>query len=274
MKPSNESRIDEFLAGYVMGELTAEELQELEDSLQSIGAQSLSELERISSTVSLAAIAQTEALPDHLRQAISANGRELIAVANLDRNIDFRPSQVNRARRLRETLAWIACLAASILAFVFWQNRSLAPNQMERTVLTRDALIAKAPDLIRASWRKGTTPLKNEVTGDVIWSDSAQSGFMRFVGLPVNDPNVSQYQLWIYDPTRDSEPVDGGVFDISSPAESVIAIRAKLPVDQPVAFAVTIEKPGGVVVSELENLPLLAYVRANDRQTNPNSPEI
>ncbi|MCU0709749.1 MAG: hypothetical protein MUF23_15805 [Pirellula sp.] len=47
-------------------------------------------------------------------------------------------------------------------------------------------------------------------------------------------------------------------FDPTS--EAIIAIHAKLRVNQPKAFAVTIEKPGGVVVSTQEQLPLLAVV--------------
>ena len=80
--------------------------------------------------------------------------------------------------------------------------------------------------------------------------------------MPVNDPGVEQYQLWIIDPRRDDEPIDGGVFDISKSGEVIVPINAKLDVISPQAFAVTIEKPGGVVVSTQERLPLLAKVDA------------
>lgn len=83
---------------------------------------------------------------------------------------------------------------------------------------------------------------------------------MTIRGLPVNDISKEQYQLWIIDPTRDEKPVDGGVFDISNATQSIISIRAKLQVDKPTLFAITIEKPGGVVVSDQKRLPLLAKV--------------
>ncbi len=83
---------------------------------------------------------------------------------------------------------------------------------------------------------------------------------MHFHGLPKNDPGKEQYQLWIIDPTRDDEPIDGGVFDASGAADVVIPIQAKLAVGSPQAFAITIEKPGGVVVSKQDRLPLLASV--------------
>ena len=78
--------------------------------------------------------------------------------------------------------------------------------------------------------------------------------------MPPNDPSQEQYQLWIIDPERDAEPIDGGVFDVASSGEVVVPIQAKLKVLKPAAFAITIEKPGGVVVSTQERLPLLAQV--------------
>ena len=84
---------------------------------------------------------------------------------------------------------------------------------------------------------------------------------MCFVGMPVNDPTVEQYQLWIIDPERDDEPIDGGVLDITGTGEVFVAIDAKLNVIEPAALVITIEKPGGVVVSTQERLPLLAAVQ-------------
>ena len=67
---------------------------------------------------------------------------------------------------------------------------------------------------------------------------------MCFVGMPVNDPTVEQYQLWIIDPERDDEPIDGGVLDITGTGEVFVAIDAKLNVIEPAALVITIEKPG------------------------------
>ena len=67
----------------------------------------------------------------------------------------------------------------------------------------------------------------------------------------------------IIDPSRDEKPVDGGVFDIASFGESIVAIQAKLRVNKPTVFAITVEKPGGVVVSDQTRLPLLAKSAVN-----------
>ncbi|MCA9254371.1 MAG: anti-sigma factor [Phycisphaerales bacterium] len=111
-------------------------------------------------------------------------------------------------------------------------------------------LEAEATDVQHCPWTSGLESYRT-VRGEVIWSDARQCGFLRLQGLPPNDPKRAQYQLWIVDPTRDDKPVDGGVFDIPEDTkETLVPIHAKLNVSHPRVFAITLEKPGGVVVSE------------------------
>ena len=97
------------------------------------------------------------------------------------------------------------------------------------------------------------------VTADVVWDPATQTGYLHLVGLAVNDPAVRQYQIWIFDGGRDKRyPVDGGVFDVPADSgEVVIPIHATLPVLKLAAFAVTVEKPGGAVVSGREHVVAL-----------------
>jgi len=142
----------------------------------------------------------------------------------------------------------------------------------------RDALIeahANDEDLLRYAWTPTEDPaVVGEVTGELIWDEERDEGYMTITGLEVNDPSQFQYQLWIFDATRPlgelpqhgdafgglltQRPIDGGVFDITDTGEVVIPIDAKLLVQQGVAFAVTVEPPGGVVVSDRSRVPLLA----------------
>ncbi|QDV08050.1 Anti-sigma-K factor rskA [Planctomycetes bacterium Poly30] len=114
------------------------------------------------------------------------------------------------------------------------------------------------PDVRQLAWQPlGDKPVK----GAVFWSDDANDGFMRIQGLPVNDPSEFQYQLWIFrgsDPAAEPHPVDGGVFDVAKNGEVIIPIDAKLGVGEASLFAVTVEKPGGVVVSGREKIVALA----------------
>ena len=145
----------------------------------------------------------------------------------------------------------------------------VAPVETAAVPLTalerRDQLIAGATDLRRVTWSPTDHSLATGVTGEVVWSDEAQEGYMTFRGLAWNDPTRRQYQLWVFDAARsDERPVDGGVFDIPATGgdavDVIVPIDAKLRVEEATLFAVTLERPGGVVVSSREDLVLLAPV--------------
>ena len=168
---------------------------------------------------------------------------------------------------------WLAAAACLVLAVLGWQ-RTPPPAPVavvtppapvvpvERPVPTaaeeRAALLAKA-DSLKITLGATKDPAAAGMTGDVVWDPVTQRGFLHFAGLAANDPAVLQYQIWIFDAGRDKRyPVDGGVFDVPANAtEVVIPIRASLMVLKPAAFAVTIEKPGGVVVSGREHVVAL-----------------
>ncbi|MFM8633793.1 MAG: anti-sigma factor domain-containing protein, partial [Planctomycetia bacterium] len=118
---------------------------------------------------------------------------------------------------------------------------------------------------VTVAWKAGEDPViaaPGADLGDVVWSPSRQRGFMRIRGLAANDPGKEQYQLWIFDAERNADyPVDGGVFNVTADGEVVVPIDPRLPVGRATLFAVTVEKPGGVVVSTRERVPLLAAVQ-------------
>lgn len=126
-------------------------------------------------------------------------------------------------------------------------------NEQKRALLAEDGVL-------EWKWLPSEDPAALVATGSVVWSNERQEGFLTFQKLAANDPTREQYQLWIIDGQRDpAQPVDGGVFDIEQTDDEVIVrIDAKLQVFDPQAFAVTIEQPGGVVVSDRSRLPLLA----------------
>ncbi|MHC5029098.1 MAG: anti-sigma factor, partial [Planctomycetota bacterium] len=155
-------------------------------------------------------------------------------------------------------MPWFAAAACLALALLAWLPTS-APTFAE----ARADLLARATDAVSQTWTATDDAAANvggvAATGDVVWSDAAQRGYMRFKGLAANDPTKSQYQLWIFDTTQpEPTPIDGGVFDIDpATGEVIVPIRAKLRVARPWLFAVTVEKPGGVVVSQRTRLPVL-----------------
>ena len=167
------------------------------------------------------------------------------------------------------TYAVIAAAASIALAIgaVVWATRQQAGEPtVAKTPTAEEAraeLLATAKDATTLPWTATDDPNAKGATGDIVWSPSAQRGYMRFKGLTPNDIKTLQYQLWIFDKDRDQAfPVDGGVFDVSSTGEVIVEITAKLRVNEPVLFAVTIEKPGGVVVSKRERIVVTAAPKA------------
>ena len=160
------------------------------------------------------------------------------------------------ARGRRRSMMVAFATAASLIALAgvsWWVLRGRAAPT---AIAARAELLKSASDATTLAWQPKEAA---GAMGDVVWSPSTQRGYMRFVGLQPNDPRRSQYQLWIFDRQRDQAfPVDGGVFDVSSTGEVVIPIAAKLRVDDATLFAVTVERPGGVVVSKREHIAVIA----------------
>jgi anti-sigma-K factor RskA len=104
-------------------------------------------------------------------------------------------------------------------------------------------------------------PLAGRAEGAVVWDGREQRGYLKVEGLAPVDPTKGVYQLWIFDRRRDERyPVDGGVFTVSGDEAVVVPIRAPLEVAEPTLFAVTLEPPGGVVVSDRKRILLAGNV--------------
>ncbi|MEO6773013.1 MAG: sigma-70 family RNA polymerase sigma factor [Kofleriaceae bacterium] len=166
----------------------------------------------------------------------------------------------------RSVLPWLAAAACLLVASgaVWWALSHQAgpatlPAVATSPATARAALLASATDLAKLPWMTTQDLTAHGASGDVVWSPSAQRGYLRFVGLAPNDPAQFQYQLWIFDKTRDQAfPIDGGVFDVTSNGEVIIAIDPELHVNDLGMFAVTVERPGGVVVSKREHIVVTA----------------
>jgi hypothetical protein len=243
----------------------------------------LRDFERAAAAVTLAGTGGEQALPADLAARIARQAAEHFApaaatVVSLDAARSDRSGSSARSPTRQGTYGWFAAAACLVLAiFGWWRSPSPAPVAVVTppvvappVVVTpekpvpptaaeeRAALLAKS-DTLKISLGATKDPAAAGMSGDVVWDPATQRGFLHFTGLAVNDPAVHQYQIWIFDSGRDKRyPVDGGVFDVPANAgEIVIPIRASLMVRKPAAFAVTVEKPGGVVVSGREHVVAL-----------------
>jgi hypothetical protein len=247
--PSDAGRAEELFVADLLFGLTPDEEAEY-DRLRSTAAADFDSLAgAIGALDATWAGVSLMRLPTHLREKIRA-----------DALTELSPPRPRPARsRLTRVLPWAisaACAAALLVTLVL--NR---PAREPDAAQQRAQLLASAPDVVRAEWEQGPTPVPG-AGGDVAWSPAEQRGYMLFRGLPANEPTVEQYQLWIFDRNQSEKtPIDGGVFDVPAGGEVVVPVRAKLAVKDVYLFAVTVEKPGGVVVSSRERLPLVAKVQ-------------
>lgn len=243
-------RLQELLADRALFGLDAAEKTELAKLLAAMPKVDETQLDRLVAAVQLESLTEVTDLPPELSQKIKAQAA---------RSEPFVRSQAGKSvSNRRELLAWLACAASLMLAaFMAWgsSRTALSPSQL-LAELNRD------PQAMTVPWSAGPDDSGKNVSGEVVWSNRRQEGVMSFRGLPANNPKQTQYQLWIFDTAQDEKyPVDGGVFDIPpGQNEVLVPIHAKLGVADPTMFAITIEKPGGVVVSSRERLPLLAQI--------------
>lgn len=264
MNENLEERLLDLLCKQATEGLTPEETKEMNQLQISHGvAVDLQSLEMTAAAISLSGVRPDDKLPDHLKGAILARADEFFASKNAEPKIQFAVTDVpaRSTSSMWGLLGWLAAAAACIaLAVNIWVSRSRTIDQADLKTPTptpeqlspsqqRDRFMAAASDMVKAEWSAGKiTEIKP--AGDVVWSDAKQTGYLRVTGLPKNDPNKQTYQLWIVAGNQDAKtPVDGGTFDINLDGEVVIPIDAKVKTLDPKAFAITIEKPGGVVVS-------------------------
>jgi hypothetical protein len=155
-----------------------------------------------------------------------------------------------RSRSASRPVVWIAvaCLA---LVFIGLRLRGGGGGGLA-------AELERAPDALRLEWRPGAAA-GPPAAGELRWSGERQLGHARLRGLVANDPSESRYQLWIVDAERGGQAVPAGLFDVPAGDEAVeVELRPALPVGEPQRFAITEEKPAGVLVSRFERTIAIA----------------
>jgi len=270
MSTTREERIFDLLEKRTFDGLAPAEERELAELN---GNDDLS-LDLTAAALSLGELEEIEPMPSHIRAKIEDDAEEWLAGG---KTLAIEPvrSETKRSTTggsLWNWLGWaVAAAACLVLAANVYLTRigpspiagngptptptiqQLTPAQM------RERLVASATDIAQANIAAGKESYKP--TGDIVWSDAKQAGYIRITGLPKNDPDKEQYQLWIFDENQDPKtPIDGGVFNASSDGEIIIPINAKIKVKGAKVFAITVEKPGGVVVSKQEKVAALAKV--------------
>jgi anti-sigma-K factor RskA len=267
----------EAAALYVAGALTAEEAAAFEARMAE-DATCLAEFRKLE-CVAAALFASVQSLPPPANVRAALDSRIATNATIRDTNAgtvvlplgkEPGPPQRGTGKRANSgrrgwlgTAGWLAAAASLLFAVGLWLSlRPSAANPEQQRLTLLQTYGKPGSDVVKIDWTATNDPAARDASGDVVWSTSAQQGFVRFHGLAANAPGAYQYQLWLFDADRDERyPVDGGVFDIpANGGDVIVPITPKLRVGRPMMFALTIEKPGGVVVSTRERVTLVAKV--------------
>lgn len=268
MTAEEREKLLELLADKAVYGLSADEQRESDKmSIDEVYRDDLS-FELTAAAINLTAVDPAERMPAALRSRILASADEHFAKDDLQPTFEFEPK-----KSAWTWLGWLVAGAACIaLAVNIYTTRppsdvvkvATPTPSPEKPDARKDfeAMMASAESVKAAFAAMPKAPAElAQVSGDVVWSDVKQAGYMRLRGVPKNDPTKSTYQLWIFDETQSEKtPIDGGVFDITGDGEVIVPIDAKLKAKNPKAFAITVEKPGGVVVSGREKVVTLGAV--------------
>ena len=222
-----------------------------------------------------------EAMPAHLNAKLSSLADSMFAssvpvvaatveVDDIQPTFEFEPKKSSWSW-LGWAVASLACIALAVNVYFtrFEQPVTVAVAPTPTVTPEKPSPAKQFEDLnrsgniIKASL--GAVPdapaeLKG-VGGDVIWSDEKQVGYIRLRNIPQNDKAKSTYQIWIFEENQGVKtPIDGGTFDVDANGDVIIPITAKLKAKKPATFAITVEKPGGVVVSERKKIAAIGNV--------------
>ncbi len=278
MKENSEEIMLDLLykqAVYGLSEEETKHLSTLENKIPNLDS-----FELTAAAIAMIDLKTDAELPAGLRARILADAEEYFSTGDASAQVpaaleaptrEFTFVESKARRSIWPWLGWAVAAAACVALAVnlYWtrtpseivENPTPTPAQEEKLspAQKRQRLLESPAQLIVVKWGKGYVEEIGNVTGDVVWSDVNQEGYVRLNGLPVNDPDKETYQLWIFDESQDAKtPIDGGTFNIDTGGEVIIPINAGLKARNPKMFAVTIEKPGGVVVSKQEKVAAVA----------------
>ena len=219
--------------------------------------------------LALVKVAIDESLPQSLREKLLADASnqtassEPVTPASPGLKLSGTAAQPSSAQAQGfswtdgRAFGWYAAIAATIALCVLLLQPNQPATNDPTPLANQYAALAQDPDTVSGAWGFAGTDADERyanATGEVIYNTETQTGYMKLNGMPINNPTELQYQLWIVDGTRSNnettDRIDGGVFNVTAQGEVIIPIDAKIVARQPAVFAITVEKPGGVVVSK------------------------
>ena len=220
--------LEEQASLYVFGLLESAESAVFERRLESDADLRALVDELDEAAAAIAHNAPTRALPPELRARVLSQVGEANKVVAFPRRSTWIP------------WALAACLALTCAYLVAESSglRKRITRLEERDILSRVQIASLSSKLENA-------PNANAV---VVWDEKKQRGVLKVTQLPRNAED-HDYQLWLVDP-RYKDPVDGGVFHVANDGALSVPFQPTSPVREAQAFAISLERKGGVTKAE------------------------
>jgi anti-sigma-K factor RskA len=133
----------------------------------------------------------------------------------------------------------------------------LAKSQLAERTLLAEQMIADLRNQLRTSEDLGrlrVTALASllgnspEARAIAVWDPSQATGLLTVEKLPAISAE-QDYQIWVIDPQYPI-PVDGGVFKPDAEGRATLTFKGDKPIQKVSAFAISLEKKGGVPKAE------------------------
>jgi anti-sigma-K factor RskA len=120
----------------------------------------------------------------------------------------------------------------------------------ERMITDLGQKLQRTEDLSRLKITALASLLGNtaEARAIAVWDPEQQAGLLTVEKLPAVAPE-QDYQIWVIDPQYPI-PVDGGVFKPDPSGKATLTFKGDKPIAQAAAFAISLEKKGGVPKAE------------------------
>ncbi len=277
MNAEEKERVLDLLSQRAVYGLSTDEQRELDEMQVDKTYRDDASFDLAAAAIALTEIDAREEMPAHLKSRILASADDYFTETEQS---DIQPTVAFEPKRSASPwLGWLVAAAACVALAVniFWtrqQNPQVITSgptpspTVEKLDPRKDfeAMFASAGVVKAPVGPPPKAPAElAQVAGGVVWSDAKQAGYIKVKGLPKNDTAKTTYQIWIFDKNQDPKyPIDGGTFDVTVDGEVLIPIDAKIAARDPQKFAITAEKAGGVVVSDLKRIAALGQVAKSD----------
>jgi anti-sigma-K factor RskA len=272
-----------ILEQYVMGTLSAQEKQEVE-CMSHIYPEIAAELLSIQTTMEAFATSNQKTPPSHLRDQILGSLHELAIseknaegtaidtpVESVTTNTSAEPVRKDNIVAMRFNVMRIAAsvllLVSLGLAYLLFQNRKVQNEQASEIASIKNDLQNKSqtialqntelqviqnPDFKKVNLA-GIPAKSPDAQVTVYWNKQSNDVYLRVGKLP-EPPTDKQYQLWAI---ADGKPVDMGML---SEINLDTLFQKMKTIENASAFAITLEKKGGVASPTLTEMYVMGGV--------------